>query len=262
LNGALVVGVSQSGQSADVVEVLRQARDQGAVTLAVTNTADSPLTEVAEHVILLNAGLEKALAATKTVTAQCTVYALLAAALSQRDDLWRDLRGLGEQVGGVLAREVEIGALARNWLQAERAAVIGRGYSYGAAQETALKLKETCFISAEPYSAADFMHGPLAMIEPDYPVLALLNHDATLYTNLEFIERVARRGARVIVFGTPEAATRVQSGPIVLPLTSPAAWLSPIPFVVAGQVFAMHLSVAKGYNPDVSRGLSKVTVTI
>ena len=264
LAGALVIGVSQSGQSADVVEVLRQARQQGAITLAVTNTPDSPLTAAAEYVVLLNADVEQALAATKTVTAQCAVYALLASLLSRRNDLSHDLAALGDQVDRILAREADIAALAQGWLPAKRAAVIGRGYSYGAAQETALKLKETCYISADPYSAADFMHGPLAMIERDYPVLAMLNHDATLDTTVAFVERVCDRGAKVVVFATAEAARSISLPHQVttLPIASPSLWLAPIPFIVAGQLFAMHLSVARGYNPDVSRGLSKVTVTV
>jgi glucosamine--fructose-6-phosphate aminotransferase (isomerizing) len=266
LGDALVIGVSQSGQSADVAEVVREARRQNAVTLAITNTPGSPLTEAAENVVLLNAGVERALAATKTVTAQCAVYALLTALLSGHGELRHDLTILGECARDVVAREGEIAELARQWLTAQqptqRAAVIGRGYSYGAAQETALKLKETCFISAEPYSAADFMHGPLAMIEPGFPVLVLLNHDATLDTNVTFIERVVERGAHVIVFATAEAAPRLPRGITALSIESHASWLSPISFIIAGQLFAMHLSVAKGYDPDVSRGVTKVTVTI
>jgi glutamine---fructose-6-phosphate transaminase (isomerizing) len=259
---ALVVGVSQSGQAADVVEVLNQARRQGAVTLAITNTSDSPLTAAAEYVVLLNAGLERALAATKTVTAQCAVYALLAAYMSRRADLLSDLACLGGSVAAVLARDNEVAGLVRDWKSIERAAVIGRGFNYGAAQETALKLKETCYISAEPYSAADFMHGPLAMIEPGYPVLALLNDDAALDTSLAFVDQVSRRGARVISFATPGATLRLPPAATVLPVDSPSALLAPIPLIVAGQLFAMHLSVSRGNNPDVSRGLNKVTVTL
>ena len=268
LNGALVIGVSQSGQAADVVEVLQQARQQGAVTLAITNTADSPLTTAAQHVLLLDAGLERALAATKTVTAQCTAYALLAAALSRNEDMQRGLAQLGQAISKVLEQESRIAELAREWLGVERAAVISRGYSYGAAQENALKLKETCYMSAESYSAADFMHGPLAMIEPDYPVLALLNHDAAFESTLALLNKINRRGARMIGFATPQAIQAIQAianlppGAKVLSVDSPSELLSTIPFIVAGQLFAMHLSILRGFDPDVSRGLNKVTVTL
>ena len=262
LDTALVIGVSQSGQSADVVEVLQQARHQGAVTLAVTNTPGSPLTAAAEYVVLLNAGVEQALAATKTVTAQCGIYALLAGLLSRNADLRDGMLRLGQSVEQVLSLEQTVAALAQAWMTTERAAVIGRGFCYGASQETALKLKETCYISAEPYSAADFMHGPFAMIESNYPVLMLLNHDATLATNLAFMQQARSRGASLTVFATPDAAAQLPSGTTVLEVSSPVSVLSPIPFIVAGQLFSMHLSISKGFNPDISRGLNKVTVTI
>ena len=262
LKGALVIGVSQSGQAADVVEVLQQAREQGAVTLAVTNTADSPLTIAAEHTLLLGAGLERALAATKTVTAQCAAYAILTALLSQDADLRHGLTQLGQTVQNVLAMDDQIAESARDWLYAERAVIVSRGYSYGAAQESALKLKETCYMSAEPYSAADFMHGPLAMIEPNYPVLAFLNHDAACESTLELLNQISQRGARMIGFATSQAAAKLPAGTRALPIDSPSALLSTIPFIVAGQLFAMHLSILRGYNPDVSRGLHKVTVTL
>jgi glutamine---fructose-6-phosphate transaminase (isomerizing) len=262
LKGALVIGVSQSGQAADVVEVLQQAREQGAITLAVTNSPDSPLTTAAEYVVLLGAGLERALAATKTVTAQCATYAILTALLSRNADLLQGLTEIGQSVQSVLAMEDQIAESARDWLYAERAAIISRGYSYGAAQESALKLKETCYMSAEPYSAADFMHGPLAMIEPNYPVLAFLNHDAAYESTLELLNKISQRGARMIGFATPQAAAHLPAGTRALQIDSPSALLSTIPFVVAGQLFAMHLSILRGYDPDVSRGLHKVTVTL
>jgi glutamine---fructose-6-phosphate transaminase (isomerizing) len=261
LRQALVVGVSQSGQSADVVEVLLEARRQGAVTLGITNAAGSPLAAAAEHVILLGAGEERALAATKTVTAQCAVYAMLAGLLCGRPDLDGSLPRLAESTASVLAHDQDVSMCARQWLGVERAVVAARGMCYGAAQETALKLKETSFISAEPYSAADFMHGPFAMLEPDYPVLAFLNHDVTLDMSLVFLERVQSRGASVVAMATREAAARSPVAGCVLPIDSPSPLLSIIPFIVAGQLFAMHLSLAHGYNPDVSRGLTKVTVT-
>lgn len=262
LNHALVIGVSQSGQSTDVVRVLHEAREQGAVTLAVTNTAGSPISTAADHVILLDVGLERALAATKTVTAQCLVYALLAEVLSGQAALSDGIEHIGQHVAYVLDREEQIAALAGTWLDAERAAIIGRGYSYGAAQECSLKLKETCYISAESYSAADFQHGPLAMIESGYPLLAILNQDATLETTLDLINRAHARGARIVAFSTSSIEGLLSDQNAQFVLDNPAPLISTIPFIVAGQVFAMHLATLRGYDPDISRGLSKVTVTI
>jgi glucosamine--fructose-6-phosphate aminotransferase (isomerizing) len=271
LGRALTIGVSQSGQAADVAGVLAEARRQGAPTLAITNTADSLLTRTAERVLLLEAGVEKALAATKTVTAQCLAYALLAqrAALPERraalDDCGlhpRALEALPGDVAAALALDGEIDARALAWAGASRVIVIGRGFAYGAAQETALKLKETCYINAEPYSAADFQHGPLALIEPGYAVLALLNHDRTLDTTLALAEQVRQRGADVLAVATAGAAARLPAGLPALVVPSASAALSPISFVAVGQLLALRLSLRRGHNPDVSRGLNKVTVTL
>ena len=261
LKNALVIGVSQSGHAADVVEVMQEAKRQGAITLAITNTADSPLSKVADHLVLLDVGLERALAATKTVTAQCTVYALLVSLMARHHELALSLQTLGQQVSSAIAQESAIKASTEEWQYVDRAVILGRGYVYGSVQETALKLKETCYMSAESYSSADFKHGPLALIEHGYPVLAYLNHDATLAMTLELVQHIVGRGAKVSVICSDKYVMNSSlTGGITLEASSPL--LSPIPFIVAGQLFAMHLATRKGYNPDVSRGLTKVTVTI
>jgi glucosamine--fructose-6-phosphate aminotransferase (isomerizing) len=267
LSNSLVIGVSQSGAAADVIAVLNEGRKQRAVTLAITNTAGSPMTQAASHVLLLNAGLERALAATKTVTGQCAAYALLAASLAPASSLSRDLQHLPAHIDRVLKIEDAIAHAAQSWEGIERVVVIGRGYTYGASEEIALKLKETCFIAAEAYSAADFLHGPLAMIEPGYPVIVLLNHDETLETTLQFTQRVLQRGGNVLCLSTTPAADAVKGlqageGALhVLEIGDMPSLLANIAFIVAGQLFAMHLSLLRGHNPDVSRGVTKVTVT-
>lgn len=266
LAGALVVGVSQSGAAADVIAVLEAGRRQGALTLAITNTPDSPITRAAEHVLLLDAGVEQALAATKTVTAQCTAYAALIANMPDHDALKRQLLGLPDHVHAVLALESQIAEQIEAFIHDTRIVVIGRGYTYGAAHEIALKLKETCFIGAHAYSAADFLHGPLAMIEPGYPAIVLLNHDETLEMTLQVTRRILQRGGRVLCLATQPAIaamSELAGDPALTTLAvgAPPSLLSPIAFIVAGQLFALHLSVRLGHNPDVSRGLAKVTVT-
>ncbi len=266
LAGALVVGVSQSGAAADVIAVLEAGRRQGAATLAITNTPDSPITRAAKHVLLLEAGAERALAATKTVTAQCAAYVALAANISNRPALKQQLAGLPDHAHEVLALEPQIASLVESFVNDTRAVVIGRGYTYGAAHEIALKLKETCFIAAQAYSAADFLHGPLAMIEPGYPAIALLNHDETLEMTTQVMARILQRGGRVLCLATEPAAAGLSllaDNPALTTLTlgAPPSLLSPITFVIAGQLFALHLSVRLGHNPDVSRGVTKVTVT-
>ena len=254
LRNALVIGVSQSGGSLDVVEVVTQARAQGALTLGITNTNGSELHRAAEHKLLLHAGLEKALAATKTVSAQCLAYAMLALprALTTR---------VPDEVAGVIADAVPaIAMLLPKWLHAQRGAVIGRGYTYGAAQEIALKLKETCFFGVEPYSGADFMHGPLALAEPGYPMLVLANHDATLPTTLALIEKARARDVALTVWSTRAAAAKL---PVEADVIIDAdARTAPISFIVLGQMFALSLALARDIDPDLSRGVSKVTVTL
>ncbi|MCW1969884.1 MAG: SIS domain-containing protein [Anaerolineae bacterium] len=259
LNNAFVVGVSQSGHSLDIVNVVETARAQGAVTLGITNTPDSPLTRAAEHNVLLNAGLERALAATKTVAGQCMTYAMLAHALVEQmgEKSPLDLAAIADEASSALALEASLAQFAREWRFAGRAAVIGRGYCYSAAQEMALKLKETTFITAEAYSAADFMHGPLALVEPGYAMIVLLNHDATLDTTVELLRKARERGAQPLVIATREASQAAEAHCII----DADAMTSNIAFIIAGQLFALHLSLLKGYNPDVSRGVSKVTVT-
>jgi glucosamine--fructose-6-phosphate aminotransferase (isomerizing) len=271
LKSALVIGVSQSGAAADVIAVLDEGRAQGAVTLAITNTAGSPMTQAAEHVLLLEAGLEQALAATKTVTGQCTAYALLAAAISNDTTLKTQLLRLPAMTQAILQRDSTISTVAHTYKASQTLWVIGRGYAYSAAEEIALKLKETCFIYAEAFSAADFLHGPLATLETGDDVMVLLSDDETLPTTVQFVERVLTRGARVLLVASEvifkrdnvKALTHAAQTEQILTLALPdmPSLINNIGFIVAGQLFAMHLSLAKGHNPDVSRGVTKVTVT-
>ena len=259
LANALVIGVSQSGGSVDVVQVVRSARAQGALTLGMTNTANSDLHHEAGHTVLLEAGAERALAATKTVTAQCLAYAMMALA----GDASGALGAIPAEVERALAHEPAISALVNRWMNVERCAIVGRGFTYSAAQETALKLKETCFISAEPYSGADFMHGPLALVEPGYLMLVLVNSDATLTTTLALIDRARERGAVLTVWANGEEASAAltERGAPADVVISASALTSNISLIVLGQLFALNLSIARGHNPDVSRGLSKITIT-
>lgn len=267
LQGGWVIGVSQSGAAADVIAVLQEARSQGALTLAITNTEGSPITTAAEYAVLLGAGPERALAATKTVTAQCVAYALLTAAITEDAQLQRELHTVPESVRAVLAQAEAIEAAAYRWRHVQRVVVIGRGYPYAAAQEIALKLKETCYIGAEAYSAADFLHGPLAMIEPGYPVLVLLNHDAAGSMTAEFIARVLACGGDVLCFATHQARALLEGVPpgagqlTVIAFEVPSAVLSAVAFIVAGQWLALTLALLKGRNPDQSRSVTKVTIT-
>jgi glucosamine--fructose-6-phosphate aminotransferase (isomerizing) len=257
---ALVIGVSQSGQSPDVVSVLADATHQGALTLAVTNDLRSPLAQAARLTLPLCAGTEHAVAATKTYTAELCLFAMLSAALGEvatdaeavagLPDLVRDTLGLNPELDTRLA-ELDFG---------RHAVVLGRGYNYATAFELALKLKELAYVLAEPYSTADFLHGPVALVDSGFPVIVLVPSGATPPNLPELFELCTARGARPIVLSDqPSLLARAELA-LDLPRAVPE-WLSPITSIVAGQRLAVAVSRARGHDPNAPRGLSKVTLT-
>jgi glucosamine--fructose-6-phosphate aminotransferase (isomerizing) len=258
---ALVVGISQSGQSPDVVEVLAEAGRQGRPTLAITNRPDSPLGRTADAVIDLGAGEERAVAATKTYSASLEAIALLAALLAQDAGALQALDAIPALAAEVLAREAEITAAAGRMARMQRCVVLGRGYHYATAFEWALKMKEMAYVLAEPYSPADFMHGPLALVEQDFPVLAVATQGEVLEGMLEVMRRVrlGERAELVVLSDDPAALALAEVG-VPLPQGMPE-WLAPIVSIIAAQLFAYHLTAAKGLNPDSPRSIHKVTET-
>jgi glucosamine--fructose-6-phosphate aminotransferase (isomerizing) len=246
---ALVIGISQSGASPDIVSVVAEA--EGAVTVAVTNDAGSDLAGAARHVVRLHAGDEASVAATKTYTGSLAALAALVAAVAgdqaQRDEL--------AAVPDALARQLERPVEAPPW---RRLAVLGRGANYGTAFEAALKLKELGGALAEPYSPADFMHGPIAVIEPGYPVLGFAVAGPALAGDVEALDAVrARGGVPTIVTDADVAAP----GEAVLPLEPVPEWLSPLVAVVPAQRLAVAAAEAAGVDADRPFGLEKVTRT-
>ncbi|MFW6135634.1 MAG: SIS domain-containing protein [Chloroflexota bacterium] len=260
LRDALVLGISQSGQSPDIVAVVEEGRRQGALTVAVTNTPDSPLGQAAEHVLALGAGEERAVAATKTYTAQLGALALLAVHLADDEERLGQLRRVPTAVEKTLALEETVAKAAQRYAHAAECVVVGRGYNYATAFEIALKLKELTYVVAEPYSSADFRHGPVAIVERGFPVIAVAPDGAVYRDVLSLIEELAERDAELIVVsGRDEALDRARV-PLRLPVPVPE-WLSPFVCVVPGQLLALHVTLAKGYDPDHPRGLTKVTET-
>ena len=260
LSRALTIGISQSGQSPDIVSVLRETRSQGGATLAVTNEPSSPLSQTADHTLPLLAGQEKAVAATKTYTTELFALAMLSAALEGNPERWAALERVPGWVDEVIQKNADLTEQAAHFLGAQKLVVLGRGFNYSTAFEIALKLKETSYFVAEPYSVADLLHGPVAMIDRGFPVILVAPSGRTLADVPALLSLLEDRGAQVLAISdAPEVLARVKSR-IELPTGVPE-WLSPIVTVVPGQLFAGALALAAGQNPDRPRGLSKVTMT-
>lgn len=261
LREALVVGISQSGHSPDIVEVVAEGRRQGAMTLAITNDVKSPLTSAAEFHLLCRAGEERSVAATKTYTAQLSALALLAVGLSSNSAMWSELERLPGYIEQALRLAPEVEQRVQRYRYMQQCVLIGRGYNYATALEVALKLKELTYVVAEPYSSADFVHGPIAIIEQGFPVLVIAPQGA-VYGDLVMLTRTLReRKAELVVFSDQKELLEMAQTPFMLPEAVPE-WLSPVVAAVPGQLFAAALTRAMGYDLDRPRGLRKVTETI
>ena len=261
LSTSTVIGLSQSGRTPDVVQYVERARRNGALTLAITNDDRSELADAAELVLPLGAGPERAVAATKTYLTQLAALGLLAAHAAGRGARFADdLRVTAGALAGVVpALERDIQPLAAPFAFTGRMFVVGRGLEFATAREIALKLLETCRIAAEPLTATDLAHGPVAALDPLFPVWAIASEDETLPAVLEAAERVRGTGATLIASGS--AARAVEDADYVLPMPRPPSPLhAPLLSVVPGQLFAWALAQAKGLDPDRPEGLSKVTL--
>lgn len=260
LDRAFVLAVSQSGQSPDLVAVLTEAKRQGALTAALVNVRESPLAATAEHVVWCGTGPERAVAATKSYTAQLYVLAMLAAELCGDAELRAGLAGVPGAVSAALALDGRVRELAEHERGMDRCVALARGYAYTAALELALKIKETSYVVADAYSGADFLHGPVAVIDPGFPVFLLAASGPTLPGMLDLARLLHGRGALTIGISEDPQLLGAVDRPFQLPAGQPEV-LAPIAQVVVGQLFAYHLTVAKGYDPDQPRGLRKVTST-
>lgn len=271
LEGALVVGISQSGQSPDIVAVVEEGRRQGCPTLALTNDLGSPLAAAAGAAIALDAGPERSVAATKTYTTELIALAALAACWSgaNRRELLDELRTVPAALDAAIAAAFAAVPLDGDALRAlERVVVIGRGYNFATASEIALKLKELTYGFAAAYSAADFRHGPIATVGSglDAPAALLVMPAGRAYADMLALAGELRAGGmKLAVISNESEALALARLP--LPLGSTGAhtvpeWLSPVTAVVPGQVLALRLAEAKGLAPDTPRGLHKVTRTV
>jgi glucosamine--fructose-6-phosphate aminotransferase (isomerizing) len=269
LENALVVAISQSGESTDTNFVLERAREAGALTVGITNEADSTLARLAEYPFLVRAGREKSVAATKTYTGQVKVLYLLAWALGAPIAI-DDLRKLPERAHTALEFEKHIGEIAERYTFMTRCIVVGRGLNYSNAFEFALKLMETCYVVAERFSSADLLHGPIAMVESAFPVFLFAPAGVTWPGTCEMLQKLRQLKAETLVITdtSNRPALAVARRAVCLPMklahkgVLPDEVYTPIPYIIPAQMFAAMLADQKGLDPDRPRTLSKVTQTL
>lgn len=260
LTGALVIGISQSGQSPDIVAVLVEARKQNRPTLAITNDPASPLAQTADFILPLDVGAEQAIAATKTYTTSLAALALLACSLIENGQHRTAL----EQVPHAMEQTLQGLETAMQRVERYRyiaqCVVIGRGINYSTAFETALKIKELTRVVAEPYSSADFLHGPIATAQPGFPVVVITPRGAVFDDTYALIRELQQRRADLLVISDDPSA--LVAANLALPFVAGLPeWLSPLVAILPGQRLAMQLTLEKGLDPDHPEGLHKITET-
>jgi glutamine---fructose-6-phosphate transaminase (isomerizing) len=262
LDHALVVGVSQSGEGEDINRVLENARQGGAYTVGITNEPNSTMTRLVHDALLTHGGRERSVAATKTFTGQMLLFYMLAAELSSPAGQPRfSFEAIPEFVARALEQKPAILELVQRYVFMENCVVVGRGLAYANAYELALKLMETCYVVAERFSSADFLHGPLAMVERHFPVILFAPPGVMLPGVKNLIERLRELKADTLAITSDLDAAALCSRSIIMPREIDE-FLAPIPYIVPGQLFAALLAEAKGLDPDAPRSLSKVTRTL
>ncbi|HEV2861967.1 MAG TPA: SIS domain-containing protein [Pyrinomonadaceae bacterium] len=256
---ALVVGVSQSGEGEDINHVLESAKAGGAYTVGITNEAGSTMTGVVDETLLMHGGRERSVAATKTYTGQLLHFYMLAEALAGGKKLGYE--AIPELAARALESRGRVEQLVERYVFMENCVVVGRGYVYANAFEMALKLMETCYVVAERFSSADFLHGPLAVVERHFPIFVFAPPGATRPGVRELLSRLKELRADTLVFTSDEAVAGLCTRSVRLP-PEITEELSVIPYIIPAQLFAALLADAKGLDPDAPRSLAKVTRTL
>jgi glucosamine--fructose-6-phosphate aminotransferase (isomerizing) len=260
LNNALVIGISQSGQSPDIVSVLKTAQEQGGNTLAITNDEKSPLAGAADYVIPLGAGQEKAVAATKTYSASLAALALLSTHMANDNDRLRDLLTLPEKLSETMDLLSDVMDQTSRYRYMDHCVVLGRGFNYSTAYEIALKIKELTRVITVPYSSADFSHGPIATVNKGFPIIVIAPSGKMFNHIVAFSKDIIKLGAELITISDKEELLDLGVTKFRLSNDVPE-WLSPINAIIPGQLFARQLANEKGLDLDNPEGLTKVTET-
>jgi glucosamine--fructose-6-phosphate aminotransferase (isomerizing) len=260
LRHALVIGVSQSGEGEDINQVLENAGACGAYTVGITNEPASSMVGFVDETLLMHGGRERSVAATKTFTGQILLFYMLAAELAERAPTW-SYDTIPEFAARALEQQPAILELVQRYVFMENCVVVGRGLAYANAYELALKLMETCYVVAERFSSADFLHGPLAMVERHFPVILFAPPGVMLSGVKDLIGRLRELHADTLVLTSDLEAAAHCSRAIIMPKEIDE-FVAPIPYIIPGQLFAALLADAKGLDADQPRSLSKVTRTL
>jgi glutamine---fructose-6-phosphate transaminase (isomerizing) len=260
LRQALMIGISQSGAGPDINLVLDSARRQGAYTVGITNEAHSEMARVVDELFLVRAGKQRSVAATKTYTGQLILLYLLATALGPRITL-REVSQIPSHVEKTLTLAPHIRELVERYRYMRQCVVVARGLNYANAFELALKLMETCYIVAERFSSADFLHGPIALVERDFPVIVLMPPGKTFKELKSLVHRLHGLRAETLAITSADVKLPDTTRVVGVPASVPELY-SPIPYIVPGQLIAEALAEVKGIDPDKPRSLQIVTRTL
>lgn len=260
LSESLVIGISQSGQSPDIVAVLQEAKKQNRPTICITDNADSPLAETSDFIIPLGTNIERAVAATKTYTASLMAIAMFSVCLARDQKRETEIGKLMEKLELVITDSLSVIKLTERYRYIDHCVVIGRGFNYSTAYEIALKVKELTRVVSVPYSSADFKHGPIATVQPGFPVIVVAS-SGDMGTHIdEFSDKLLEMGAEIISISDHQSLLNKSQLGFKIADGIPE-WLSPIPNILPGQLFARQLALEKGRNIDKPEGITKVTET-
>lgn len=257
LNNTLAIGISQSGEAKDVIEFLKISKKYGALTLGITNNKNSTMAGEIDNIIYLRAGKEKSLAATKTYTSQITSLYLLSSFLSNDEEMRKKLKTIPEHLKKILKMENFIKNNLERYRYINQCIVLGRGLNYATALETALKFEETSYCVAEAFSAADFLHGPIALVYEGFPVFIFAPSGRTHKMMLNLTKKIKEKDAELIIISDKDEILKLGRLKIKMPLLEEL--YTPLSYIIVGQLLAFHLSLIKGLNPDKPRYLKKIT---
>jgi glucosamine--fructose-6-phosphate aminotransferase (isomerizing) len=256
----LVIGISQSGQALDVIEVLKQAKEQNAITIGITNTMNSPIAAMVKYHMFTNAGEEKSVAATKTFTGQLMMLAMLVSKWSNNEELFTLLKTVPNFLDKVILKANHMEKIVERYIYIKDCFVLSRGMNYPIALESALKIQETSYVKAKAYSFADFQHGPFAMISDHTPVIVFAPKGPSLEDSKHMLRKLEAEKAEIICISNDPILLKAHNISFAIPDIMDDR-ITPFFNIVFAQIFACKLSLARGCNPDAPRNLKKVTLT-